>query len=46
MSPPDSRSEWTSMSIRRDTYRRVKSLKRGGETFDELLDRLANEDNA
>jgi predicted CopG family antitoxin len=42
----DEGTEWTSMSIRRGTYRRVKSLKSGGETFDDLLNRLADEESA
>lgn len=32
------------MSIKRDTYHRVKARKRGGETFDELLARLVADD--
>jgi len=35
--------EWTTMSVRRDTYYRARAAKRGGETFDELLTRLVRE---
>lgn len=31
------------MSVKKSTYRRVKSLKRGGESFDDLLARLTDE---
>jgi predicted CopG family antitoxin len=36
-------AQWTSMSVKKSTYHRVKSLKRGGESFDDLLGRLADE---
>lgn len=37
---------WTSISVQRETYERVRSLKSGGETYDEVLNRLADyEDN-
>lgn len=35
--------DWTSMSVHRDTYHQVKSLKRGGESFNDLLERLVEE---
>lgn len=34
-------SEYTSIPVHPDTRDRVKSLKRGGEAYDELLSRLA-----
>ena len=36
--------EWTSITIRRRTYDRVKACKSGGETFDEVLTRLSADD--
>ena len=37
-----SRSDYTTIPVRPDTRDRVKSLKRGGEAYDELLHRLAD----
>jgi hypothetical protein len=34
--------EYTSIPVRPETRDRVKSLKRGGEAYDELLRRLAD----
>lgn len=43
MSTPPSVRGWTSMSVRKETYKRVKEAKRGGQTFDELLTELVEE---
>jgi hypothetical protein len=36
---------WTSMTVKRSTYRRVKACKRGGETFDQLLAAMSEQYN-
>ncbi|WP_109745684.1 antitoxin VapB family protein [Salinigranum rubrum] len=37
-------NDWTSLSVRKDVYEKVKARKRGGETFNELLQRLCEQD--
>ena len=37
-----SQLEFTSIPVRPDTRDRIKSLKRGGEPYDELIRRLAD----
>jgi hypothetical protein len=34
---------WTSMTIKKSTYCRVKACKRGGETFDEVLTAMSEQ---
>jgi hypothetical protein len=33
---------WSSVPARRDTVEHIKSLKRGGESYDELLRKMAD----
>jgi len=34
------RGEWTTVSVRKETYRQAKSMKRGGESWDSLMQKL------
>lgn len=43
MDSQSSAREWTTISVHSDIHSRVKSLKRGGETFNELFDRIVEE---
>jgi len=38
-----SASEWANIKIRPHTRDQVKSLKRGGESYDELLQKMAEQ---
>ena len=35
-------SEYASIGVKAETHERVQSLKRGGETYDELLRKMAD----
>ena len=35
-------TETTTIALSRTTHRRVKSLKQGGETFDDLIQKMAD----
>lgn len=38
-----STAERTTLTITKETHRRVRSLKRGGESYDELLWKMASQ---
>lgn len=35
--------DWTSIGVRVDTRDRIRSMKRGGESYDELVNRIIDQ---